>query len=150
MGKMPNIEDFKKVCNAKGGILSSIASVFGVERKTVYNWCEKNSKYKEALDSSREVFLDITETNLQTLVKGIPKYAEEEKNGKIVKVFAVWETAPSESAIIFVLRTIGKKRGYIEKIEQDINATGNVSINFADAPLTQKDIDEIKRIQNGG
>jgi len=123
--KRPSIEDFKTVCNAKGGIITSIASVFGVERVTVYDWCKKNPKYQEALDNSREVFLDITESNLQTLVKGIPNYREED--GK--KIFESWAVPPSESAIIFVLRTIGKKRGYTEKQEIDMNANLSGSIS---------------------
>jgi len=35
------------------------------------------------------------------------------------------------------------------KIDQNVNATGNINLMFADAPLTTKDIEEIKRIQNG-
>jgi len=143
--KLPKLEDFQKVCVSKNGILASVAQVFGVERLTIYNWCEKYPEYKEAVNSSREVFLDIAETNLQTLVKGVPLYKEED--GK--KIFKRWIKEPSESAIIFVLRTIGKKRGYVERTEQDINATGNVVLNFANAPLTQKDIEEINRIKNG-
>jgi NADH:ubiquinone oxidoreductase subunit E len=125
--KKPNIDNFRKVCNAKSGIISNIAYAFGVDRTTVYDWCEKYPQYKEALNNSREVFLDVAESNLQTLVKGIPNYREED--GK--KIFEGWIEKPSESAIIFVLRTIGKKRGYTEKQEVEMNAnlTGSISID---------------------
>ena len=125
--KRPNIDEFKRVCDIKGGIVTSIANTFGVDRLTVYRWCEKNPKYKEALEGSRDVFLDIAEGNLQTLVRGTPLYVE--KDGK--KVFDRWQVPPSESAIIFVLRTIGKKRGYTEKRELDVNANlaGGISID---------------------
>ena len=120
----PSIKDFSKVCSSKGGIISSIAAVFGVERQTVYNWCEKYPEYQKALDGSRDVFLDVAETNLQTLVKGVPNYREED--GK--KIFEGWVVPPSESAIVFVLRTIGRKRGYTEKQEIDMNANLSGSI----------------------
>ncbi|MCL1942614.1 MAG: hypothetical protein FWF54_03570 [Candidatus Azobacteroides sp.] len=127
MGKRPNIDDFEKVCNAKGGIVSNIASVFRVKRRSVYDWCGKYPKYKEALDNSRDVFLDMAETNLQTLVKGIPNIREEADG---TKIFDGWQVPPSESAILFVLRTIGKKRGYTEKQEVDINnnVKGSISV----------------------
>ena len=125
--KRPNIDEFKKVCVAKGGIITSIANTFGVDRTSVYDWCEKYPKYKEALDGSRDVFLDVAETNLQNLVKGVPNYREED--GK--RIFEGWVVPPSESAIIFVLRTIGRKRGYTEKQEIDMtaNLSGSISID---------------------
>jgi len=143
--KRPKIEDFRKVCEAKKGVLKSVATSFDVDRVTVYDWCKKYPEYQKAVEDSREVFLDVAETNLQTLVQGIAEY--EEIDGK--KIFKGWRVPPSESAIIFVLRTLGKKRGYVEKLEQDINATGNVVLNFAPTPLSEKDIEEIKRIQYG-
>jgi len=123
--KRPKIEDFRKVSAAKGGMMASIAQVFGVERQTIYNWCEKYPEYRKAIDNSREVFVDIAETNLQTIVKGIPLL--EEEDGK--KVFKGWIKEPSESAIIFVLRTLGKKRGYTEKQELEIDGKGSISID---------------------
>lgn len=120
-GKKPKLEDFKKACNAKGGIISSIAAVFRVERGTVYDWCSSDVKYQEALKSSRDVFLDVAETNLQTLVKGIPNYRTEIKDGEEIKVFDGWNVPPSESAVVFVLKTIGRNRGYTERQEIDLN-----------------------------
>jgi hypothetical protein len=35
------------------------------------------------------------------------------------------------------------------KIEQDINATGNVILSFSPTPLTEKDVEEIRQITNG-
>lgn len=126
MARKPNIDEFFKVSKAKGGIISGIAGSFGVARKTIYEWCEKDSRFQEAIDDSRETFLDIAETNLQTLVKGIPKI-EELSDGRLIQ--KGWEVPPSESAIIFALRTIGKKRGYTEKQEIDTNMRGSISIN---------------------
>jgi len=116
--KLPDIEDFKKVCNQKGGIISNIAAAFVVERGTVYDWCEKYPEYKEALTDSRERFIDIAEGQLQLLVKGIP-LTEKDENGK--DIFAGWKFPPSEKAILYTLSTIGRKRGYTERSEFELS-----------------------------
>ena len=110
----PSIEQFTHVANACGGILSDIAANFGVTRQTVYNWCEEDTECKRALEESRERFDDLAETNLRKLVAGVPAI-EKDENGE--KRFAGWIERPSETAIIFTLKTRGKKRGYIERQE---------------------------------
>ncbi|MBF0651260.1 hypothetical protein IR083_20795 [Dysgonomonas sp. GY75] len=121
--KKPKYEDFKTVCSANGGIISGIAAYFGVERKTIYRWCDADEKFKEALEDSRENFLDLAENRLQTLVKGIPEFGENE-NGHRVQVG--WKVPPDNASVFFVLKTKGKKRGYCER--QDINMNANVSM----------------------
>jgi DNA invertase Pin-like site-specific DNA recombinase len=121
MAKRSDIETFRKACIAKGGIISGIAASLGVSRESIRKWCEKYPAYSEALADSREHFLDLAETNLQTLCKGIPKI---EKNEHGEKVFAGWEVPPSESAIVFTMRTLGKRRGYTERTETDITSGG--------------------------
>ena len=75
--KKPKLDTFRKVANACGGILSDIAANLGVERSTIYTWCNENGE----------------------------------------KRFAGWIERPSETAIIFTLKTRGKKRGYVERQE---------------------------------
>jgi hypothetical protein len=125
MAKKPNIDDFRKICVAKGGIISGIATTFKSTRKAVYDWCIKDERFQEAIDDAREAFLDTAETQLQVLVKGVPKIIENEKGEK---EFAGWQVPPSESAIIFSLRTLGRKRGYTERHEVDATANLNVSV----------------------
>lgn len=110
----PSIEQFTHVANACGGILSDIAANFSVTRQTVYNWCEENTKFKQALEDSRERFVDLAESSLRKLVAGVPAI-EKDENGE--KRFAGWIERPSETAIIFTLKTRGKKRGYVERQE---------------------------------
>lgn len=117
--KRPNIGEFKKICRVYDGIISGIASYFKVERQTVYNWC-KNEKYQQALDDAKENFLDIAETRLQTLIKGIPK-VEKNETGQSVQVG--WEVPPDNASIFFFLKTKGKKRGFSERQEIDMNAS---------------------------
>lgn len=123
----PSIEQFSHVANACGGILSDIAANFSVTRQTVYNWCEDDAEFKQALDDSRERFVDLAESNLRKLVAGVPAI-EKDENGE--KRFAGWIERPSETAIIFTLKTRGKKRGYIERseVEADVNMKGSVNI----------------------
>lgn len=112
--KKPSIEQFTHAANACGGILSDIAANFSVTRQTVYNWCEEDTEFKRALEDSRERFVDLAESNLRKLVAGVPAI-EKDENGE--KRFAGWIERPSETAIIFTLKTRGKKRGYIERQE---------------------------------
>ena len=110
----PSIEQFTHVANACGGILSDIAANFGVTRQTVYNWCEEDTEFKRALEDSRERFVDLAESNLRKLVAGVPAFEKDETGETRC---AGWRERPSETAIIFTLKTRGKKRGYIERQE---------------------------------
>ena len=93
----------------------------------MYNWCEEVSRFKQALEDSRERFVDLAESNLRKLVAGVPAI-EKDENGE--KRFAGWIERPSETAIIFTLKTRGKKRGYVERqeVEADVNLKGSISI----------------------
>lgn len=112
--KKPNIATFRKIANSCGGILSDIAAHIGVDRVTVYAWCNDDPEFKQAIEDSRERFLDLAESNLRKLVAGVPAI-EKDENGE--KRFAGWIERPSETAIIFTLKTRGKKRGYVERQE---------------------------------
>lgn len=110
----PPLAQFEHVANACGGILSDIAANFKVARNTVYAWCNDDPEFKQALEDSRERFVDLAESNLRKLVAGVPAI-EKDENGE--KRFAGWIERPSETAIIFTLKTRGKKRGYVERSE---------------------------------
>ena len=94
--KKPKLDTFRKVANACGGILSDIAANLGVERSTIYTWCNDDEQFAQALEDSRERFVDLAESNLRKLVAGVPAI-EKDENGE--KRFA------------------GKKRGYVERQE---------------------------------
>ncbi len=125
--KKPNITTFRKIANSCGGILSDIAAHIGVERNTIYTWCNNDTEFKQALEDSRERFVDLAESNLRKLVAGLPAI-ETDENGK--KRWAGWIERPSETAIIFTLKTRGKKRGYVERSEiaADVSMKGSVNI----------------------
>ena len=61
--KKPKLDTFRKVANACGGILSDIAANLGVERSTIYTWCNDDEQFAQALEDSRERFVDLAESN---------------------------------------------------------------------------------------
>lgn len=126
-GKRPSKELFRKVCEANAGIIGGIASTLGVRRSTVYLWCSKYPEFRQALNDAREQFIDLAESNLRKLVAGVPAI-ETDENGN--KRFVGWIERPSETAIIFTLKTRGKSRGYVERSEiaADVNLRGSINI----------------------
>ncbi|GAA4338581.1 hypothetical protein GCM10023149_48650 [Mucilaginibacter gynuensis] len=83
------------------GIVTSAAKAVGIERKTHYLWLEKDAKYKAEVDAITDVALDFAETKLMASI-----------------------ASGSDTATIFFLKTKGKKRGYIEKVQTDITTNG--------------------------
>ena len=79
------------------GIVSTAAKVAGIDRSTHYAWMKADPEYKKAVDSIQDSVLDFAESHLYKLVK---------------------EGNPA--ATIFFLKTKGKKRGYIERQEIEI------------------------------
>jgi len=83
------------------GVVTTAAKIAGIERKTHYRWIQKDSDSKEAVDNVSNVVLDFAESQLHHQIK----------NG-------------NTAATIFLLKTIGKKRGYIER--QEIKHEGGI------------------------
>lgn len=78
------------------GNVSEACESSNIARSTFYAWCEADSGFRQAVDDVREGLLDMTE-------------------GELLKLIKKGDT----TAIIFYLKTKGKKRGYIEKTETD-------------------------------
>jgi hypothetical protein len=118
--KTPSLEKWAAMCEAKGGNITEMAKGFNVKsRQTIYSWMEKDKEFREVYDNIEESHLDLAESQLHLLIKGIPKIEEVDVDGKMVRKFTGWYERPSEAAIFFKLKTKGKKRGYIEKQEID-------------------------------
>ena len=83
------------------GIVTDAAKAAGICRDSHYTWLKDDPEYKLAVDALSDVALDFVE-------------------GKLFKNIEEGDT----TGIIFYLKTKGKKRGYIEKTEQDINLKG--------------------------
>jgi len=80
------------------GIVTIACKKVGISRETHYRWYNSDKKYKEAVDDLSDVTLDFAESMLH-------KQMQEK------------DTA----ATIFYLKCRGKKRGYVERSEIDVN-----------------------------
>lgn len=77
------------------GILAAAARRLGCSRMTIYRYREKYPEVNAALEEERETLLDDAEDTL---------YDNAIKKG-------------DTTSLIFLLKTIGKKRGYVERQE---------------------------------
>lgn len=76
------------------GIVTSACKQVGISRETHYKWYRNDKKYREKVDDLGDVTLDFAETQLHHKIK----------DGDI-------------TAIIFYLKTKGKRRGYVERMD---------------------------------
>lgn len=100
------------------GIVTSACASIGLARSTFYKWKEDDEEFAKAVDELQEVAIDFVESKLMEKIKGVNVQGKED----------VYFQPPSDTAIIFYLKTKGKKRGYVEKQEIDHTTKGE-SIN---------------------
>jgi len=91
------------------GVVTDACELVNINRCTYYRYYNEDNEFKEIVDSIQDIALDFAESKLN----------EQIDVGNV-------------TAIIFYLKTKGKKRGYIEKseIEHSGNAFENVTIEF--------------------
>jgi hypothetical protein len=80
------------------GIVTAAAKAVGIDRTTHYLWLKDDEEYKAAVDSIQDITLDFAESQLHKQIK----------DGEV-------------TSTIFYLKTKGKKRGYVERVEQDVS-----------------------------
>lgn len=100
MGKKERQELFLKYFKEAKGIVSYACQKIGITRSCYYKWLDTDPKFKEKCEEVNEEVIDIVESKLLTAINN-----------------------DDLTATIFFLKTKGKKRGYVERIEQ------NVSVN---------------------
>ena len=102
MAKRKNISNKKisLVYEKKGCNISSTCNALGIDRTTFYKWRDADSQLDEKLKEIEESIIDLTESKL----------IEKINDGDL-------------TAIIFMLKTRGKHRGYIERVENNISVT---------------------------
>ena len=93
-------EQLLKALEKSLGIASTACEAVNISRTTYYKYYNEDKDFKRSVDSIGDIALDCAESQLFELIK--------EKN---------------VTAIIFYLKTKGKKRGYIEK--QEVNHNSN-------------------------
>lgn len=89
---------FLKHFKESRGIVSYACQKAGISRTCYYNWISNDPDFKEKCDEVNEEVGDIVESKLLSAINN-----------------------DDLTAIIFYLKTKGKKRGYVERVEQDVN-----------------------------
>lgn len=87
------------------GIVTTAARIVGINRSTHYDWLEKDEEYRKAVNDISEMTIDFAESQLHKQIK-----------------------EGNQSSTIFYLKTKGKHRGYVERVENDLTTKGD-SIN---------------------
>lgn len=92
--KKPSLKTFIQVATNCAGIISAMSQNFGVTRKTIYNWIHADADFAEAMEDARESIMDMVESNMFQLAKNSDR-----------------------TMLIFLAKTLGKNRGYVERVE---------------------------------
>lgn len=93
------------------GNISAIARSFGVTRSAIYDYLEKRPELKLLVEEERETILDDVESEL----------FKQAKRGNL-------------TALIFFLKTQGKKRGYVERSEITGSEGAAIRVEYVNTP----------------
>lgn len=99
-------------CN---GIVSTACKNIGLARSTFYNWLNTDNDFKEAVNEIQEVAIDFVESKLMEKINGV--FIQGKGHTDDEEELPTYKVPPSDTAIIFYLKTKGKKRGYVEKTQ---------------------------------
>ena len=91
---MPTAREYAQAIIDAEGLVSNAAQRLGVNRGAVYAAVKKHPNVQQALEDARERTVDMAESKLYSKIR----------DGDM-------------TAIIFFLKTIGKYRGYIERLD---------------------------------
>lgn len=80
------------------GVVTAACKMVGIARQTHYGWMNEDPEYKAAVEELSDVAIDFAESQLHKQIK-----------------------EGNSTATIFFLKTKGKKRGYVERQEVDVN-----------------------------
>lgn len=93
------------------GIVTDACRKANVPRSTYYKWLNEDPDFKAAVEDTQEEAIDFVEGKLFQKINGV-------KIGKLDDgELNVYDQPPSDTAIIFYLKTKAKKRGYVERQE---------------------------------
>lgn len=103
------------------GNVSEACKVLNINRSMFYDYYNSDLEFKTQIDDIKNIALDFVESKLIGKIK----------EGDIV-------------AILFYLKTQGKKRGYVERVENEITIQQPVVIDWSE-PI--QEVEDIKAIE---
>lgn len=114
------------LAKTKGIVLTACQSV-GISRTQFYNYVNSDEKFAARVSEIQEEAIDFVESKLMEKINGITLLGkggsgEDEED-------PTYTLPPSDTAIIFYLKTKGKKRGYVERTE--VENSGSVQVDIS-------------------
>lgn len=115
MAQTEQVDTKKAILEAledKYGIVTEACRSIGLSRSTYYDWLKNDPEFKAAVEEITDTAIDYVEGKLFEKIGGVDVQTFNSKGEP-----TVYSQPPSDTAIIFYLKTKAKKRGYIEKSE---------------------------------
>jgi hypothetical protein len=124
----PTHEEMMVILESSAGNVTTACQKMKISRQTHYNWLDRVDGYKKRFDNIQESILDFAESQLMKNIK----------DGK-------------ETSLIFLLKTKGKNRGYIERQEIDHSSSdGSMKppVSLDVSKLSDKALNEIMSLKD--
>jgi transposase len=102
--KFPGVEKVAAHLLASFGNVLKAAEDLGISRTTLYTWIGQYPELEEARKAGNEARIDKAESKLMDLIEGVQVRTPKGR---------VYARPPSYQAIQFLLRTVGRSRGYV-------------------------------------
>jgi len=116
----PLVKDLKKRAMIKAlenslGVVQTAIKQVGIARSTHYDWMSSisvryDADYRDAVESISNIALDFVESQMFQKIQGVKTTIDGE---------SVFRKEPDSTCIIFYLKTKGKNRGYIERLQTE-------------------------------
>lgn len=125
---MDNVDNRKKkaleALELSHGIVSTACLSADIPRSTFYKWCTEDLEFKANVEAINETAIDFVESKLFEKVNGVTV-----QTGEVDGMPLFYKQPPSDTAIIFFLKTKAKKRGYVERQEwTPVDPEGNALV----------------------
>lgn len=145
--KKPSAEAFRKAVKELGGNLSKVAEYFGVSRGAVYQWRDKDPKFKAAIKDERTKLFDEVLATSRIVALGIPKYEYEvdangepvyDSKGNPIRRMVGWAVPPDGQMLRYFLSFYGRwdaaglldeeELGGVPMVQEGVDITQWISI----------------------